>query len=155
MLHLGEFRRMMEARFGKMMARRQNTARSFFAMLCLIAVFLLYAPLGGAAWYVYSGACCTTGQCPIHGHHSSHSPATHERALDCGHETPSVASCNMSCCHDPDRPALTPVIFLLPAVLTISPNATFEPFLSLPGSPDSPNSTEPLSPPPRSFAASA
>jgi hypothetical protein len=144
------FRRIMEARFGRMMARRLNTRRSFFATLCLVAVVLLYAPLGGAAWFVYSGGCCTSGsECPIHGHHHSQTPSGPEHAMDCGHDMPAVTQCSMSCCHNPDRPGLAPVIFVLPVPIRVSASTSFELLAPLPGSQDSVSSIEPLSPPPR------
>ena|SRR5215469_11820265 len=150
------FRRMMKTRFGRTMARHQNTARSLFATLCLIAVVLLYAPLGGAAWFVYSGACCNSGsQCPIHGHHSSQTPSGPEHAMDCSHGMLAMRQCSMSCCHDPDRPAIAPVIFVLPAHITVSASTSFALLVPLPGSKDSVNSIEPLSPPPRTSAPAA
>jgi len=98
--------------------RNQNRWRSFFATLCLVAVVLLYAPVGGAAWLLYSSACCTHGaQCPIHGHHHEQTPDNPEHAMDCGHKMPAIAQCSMSCCQNPDRPAVAPAIFVLPAPL--------------------------------------
>src|SRR2546429_9395284 len=34
--------------------RSQNRRRSLLSVLCLVAVALLYAPLGGAVWALYS-----------------------------------------------------------------------------------------------------
>lgn len=136
-----------------MTSQRQNRRRSFLALLCLAAIALLYAPLG-AAWVVYFGVCCNTGQCPIHGHLHSETSSVPERAMDCGHEMAAVTSCSMSCCHNPERPALTPVIFLLPAPVTVSAATNFEVLVTAPGSMNAFHSSEPLSPPPR-FSASA
>jgi len=135
----------------------QTCRRPLFAMLCLVAVVLLYAPLGGAAWFVYAGACCYTGQCPIHGHPPSQTPSSPEHAMDCGHdqEMATRTSCSMSCCHNPDRAALTPVIFVLPAPFSVSTATNFEVLVSPPGSMNAFYSTEPLSPPPRISALPA
>lgn len=128
--------------------------RAFFAILCLCSVVLLYAPFGGAVWSLYSARCCTTSQCPIKGHHLQ-MPATPEYTMDCGHDMPSLSTCSLSCCHNPDRPSLTPLIFVLPAPVKTSAFMTFEPLLSLPVSQDSVRAIEPLSPPPRISAAAA
>src|ERR1700752_2498757 len=104
-----------------MTAQHQNRWRSFFATLCLVAAVLLYAPLGGAAWLLYSGACCTSGgKCPIHGHHHTQTPATSGHAMDCGHEMPGMAQCSMSCCHNPDRPPRPSPLLLLVAPAPLS-----------------------------------
>src|SRR5690349_3030972 len=130
--------------------RHQNRWRSFFATLCLVAVVLLYAPFGAAAWTLYSSACCTSGdQCPIHGHHHEETPASPGHAMDCGHEMPGMAQCSMSCCQNPDRPAVAPAIFILPGPITVPANANFESLTALYGPQNSANSFEPLSPPPR------
>lgn len=133
-----------------MTPRHQNRWRSFFAALCLIAVVLLYAPFGAAAWALHTGKCCTSdAQCPIHGHRHAQIPAGAKHAMDCGHEMSTMAQCSMSCCHNPERPAVTPAIFVLAAPLTISAAATFESLAALTGPENSVNSLEPLSPPPR------
>src|SRR5256884_4550184 len=101
--------------------RSQNRRRSLLAVLCLVAVALLYAPLGGAVWSLYSAPFCTTGtQCPVHGHHHSQTPSGPEHAMDCGHDLPALPECSMSCCHHPERPAPAPVVFLLPAPFTVT-----------------------------------
>src|SRR5260370_4683575 len=138
-----------------MTTRPQNRLRSLFAMLCLVAVALLYAPLGGAAWLLYSSACCTSGQCPIHGHHHQQMPATPEHAMNCGHNMAAMASCSMSCCQHPDRPAVTPIIFVLPPPVTASTITTFEALVPAPEQRNTVGSTKPLSPPPRISLAAA
>src|SRR5690348_14787251 len=139
-----------------MIVQHQNRWRSFFATLCLVAVVLLYAPLGGAAWLLYSGACCTSGgQCPIHGHHHTQTPATSGHAMDCGHKMPGMAQCSVSCCQNPDRPAVASAIFVLPAPVTVSAAATFESLTAFSGPRNSVISFEPLSPPPRLPAVAA
>lgn len=136
--------------WGDMTVRQQNRWRSFFATLCLVAVVFLYAPFGAAAWALYSSACCTSGaQCPIHGHHHAQTPASPQHAIDCGHEMPGMAQCTMSCCHNPDWPAVASSIFVLPAPFTVSEADAFEPLIP-DFAPQNPSpSFEPLSPPPR------
>lgn len=96
-------------------------------MGCLVAVALMYAPLGGASWALYSAACCTFGrQCPIHGHHHSQTPSLPEHAMDCGHDMGARTPCSMSCCHHPERPAVASAVFLLPAPLTVTATMDFE-----------------------------
>src|SRR6266704_2247606 len=138
-----------------MTTRPQNRLRSLFTVLCLVAVALVYAPVGGAAWSLCSAACCTSGQCPIHGHHPSPSPAATEHAMDCGHDMPAMASCSMSCCQHPDRPVVTPMIFVLPAPLTTSATKSIEALVPVPGPRNTIRSTKPLSPPPRISSAAA
>jgi hypothetical protein len=124
-------------------------------MLCLVAVVLLYASLGGAAWSLYSTVCCTSQQCPIKGHHAKHAPAASEHAMNCGHDMPAMSTCTMSCCHNPDRPALAPVIFVLPSPLTLREAMSFEAFVPLPGLQAMAIAFPPLSPPPRICVAAA
>lgn len=137
----------------QMTLRSQNRRRSLLATLCLVSVALLYAPLGGAAWALYSGACCKSGrQCPIHGYHHSQAPSGPEHAMDCSHDMAASTQCSMSCCHHPDRPAVTPVVFLLPAPLTVTATMDFKGLGPLPGSGNTVTSIKPLSPPPRILA---
>lgn len=134
----------------KMTLRHQNRWRSSVATLCLVAVALLYAPFGAAAWALSSRSCCTSGaQCPIHGHHHMQRPASPGHAMDCGHEMAAMGKCSISCCHNPDRPAVAPFIFVLPAPVTVSATATFESLTALSRPENSFTSLEPLSPPPR------
>lgn len=74
--------------------------------------------------------------------------------MDCGHGIAAMAQCSMSCCHNPDKPAVAPVIFVLPAPFTVSVASNFEPLIAVSDPQNSIHSFEPLSPPPR-FAASA
>lgn len=134
----------------EMTVQPQNRWRSFFAALCLLAVALLYAPLGGATWLLYSSACCTSGaQCPIHGHHHAPTPTSPNNPMDCGHDMAAMAQCSMSCCQNPDRPVVAPGIFVLPSSVSVSFSTVFEPFLAPPSQQNSFSSFKPLSPPPR------
>jgi hypothetical protein len=142
-------------RFGdRMTTRHQNPWRSFQAIVCLFAVVLLFAPLAAAAWSSYSAACCTSGQCPIKSHHHQHSSSS-ENPMNCGHEMPGMAACSMSCCHDLDRLAISPGLFLLPAPVTIyAPSILKSPFDLLEPM-NFHRSFKPLSPPPRISPAAA
>jgi hypothetical protein len=143
-------------RFGdRMTIRQQNRWRSFHAIACMFAVALLFAPLVAAAWSSYSAACCTSGQCPIHGHHHQHSSSGSENPMDCGHQMPGMAACSMSCCQNMDRPAISPGLFVLPAPLTLAASTIFAPFISLREPQNFLRSIKPLSPPPRFSPAAA
>lgn len=132
----------------------QKRARWFFAIPCMIAVLALYAPLAGSAWYCYSRACCSAGVCPMHSHeHSSRAPSGH--AMDCGHEMPSIFTCSISCCHNSDRPAIAPVLFLLPPPNTVRPPLDQKSAITFFLPPIDSHSIEPQSPPPRLFALAA
>src|SRR5215471_5225414 len=133
----------------------QNRLRMFFAGVCLVTVVVLYAPLGAAAWSLYSHACCTTGQCPIHGHRHQPSPATSEDPMDCGHHTAAMSMCKMSCCHQSDRPALAPVVFVLPPAVAVSAPSNLKPLVTISMLQKDLRLFEPPSPPPRFFPAAA
>jgi hypothetical protein len=118
-----------------------------------VAVVFLYAPLAGAAWTARGMACCTAGHCSIPEHRHSKAPAAPDSAMDCVHEMAGMASCSMSCCQSPDRPAVTPIAFLLPSLDSLSPIVEV---IESPGvlkSIEIPRSIEPVSPPPRFVAA--
>jgi len=156
MLSSNRFWRIIKGKFGiHVTMRPHNRLRSLFAMLCLVAVVLLYAPLGGAAWSLYTAACCTAGQCPIHGNQPSHAPAAPKQAMDCGHDMPAMTQCSMSCCQHPDRPVIAPVIFVLPAPLAVSALTNFDRFAPRSGARSAVSSIEPLSPPPRILVPAA
>ncbi len=136
---------------------QQDRRRSFFATLCLVAVVLLYAPLAGAAWSLNSTACCTVGQCPVHGYHHQHSPASSRKQglMDCGREMPGMSKCTMSCCHDSDHPAIAPVMFVLPPAVSVSAPSSLKSCITFSKPSNDLRSIEPLSPPPRLSAAAA
>ena len=139
-----------------MTVQLQNRWRSLLASFCLVAVVFLYAPFGAAAWALYSAACCKSGtQCPIHGHHHAQTPASSEDTMDCGHTMGAMTHCRMSCCENPDRPAVAPAIFVLPAPVTVTAAANWTLLVALSGPRNSVNSPEPLAPPPRSSASAA
>lgn len=129
--------------------------RTFGAVLCLIAVILLWAPVWASAWQTNGMACCSGGMCMAHGHSKTNQPPTQQAAsgqspMDCEHHGGSaLANCSMSCCHESNPSLATAVIFLLPEAAIISrptqaiaAPANFAPTEFV-------QSFEPLSPPPR------
>jgi len=137
----------------------QRRRRSVGAILCLLVVVLLYAPLAGAAWSSLQSACCTSDQCPIPEHHHHKSPAAPADHMDCGHDmadmTAGMMACSMSCCHDSDRSAVTSFAFVLPPLMAVPSSAATKSPVRLARPLDFPRSIEPLSPPPRPALAAA
>jgi hypothetical protein len=127
----------------------QHRRRSISASLCLLAVVALYAPLAAAAWSSYSAACCTSHQCPIKEHHHQKLPTSSENHMGCGHEMASMTSCSMSCCQNPERPAMTSLAFVLPSVLAVTVPSVFKAPIESGKPLDFFRSIQPLSPPPR------
>src|SRR5260370_30832916 len=135
--------------------RHQDRRHSLFASVCLFAVVMLHAPLAGAFWSSHGAACCTSDHCPIPAHHHRKAPAAPANDMDCGHDMPGMTAFTLSCCQNPDRPAVTPVLFLLPSSVNISGPATFESAINLSKPLHFSQSTHTLSPPPRFTVAAA
>ena len=127
------------------------------ASVCLLAVLLLWAPAGAAAFQSHQMDCCADGLCAAHGHHYKSSGRTShptQAPLDCDqHHSSStnfdLASCSLSCCHDSDHPTTAAAIFVLPA-----PTQIAEPALTLSVPPllaltNFAHISDPLAPPPR------
>ena len=141
---------MIEIMFGgSVTARDQRRWRFLSATICFLAVVLLYAPLAAASWSSYKAACCTSDQCPIPEHHRQKAPAAPVHHMNCTHEMPAISACSTSCCQNADRPAIAPVVFVLPAAVNLFGPAAFTSAIEFLKSPDFPHSIEPLSPPPR------
>jgi hypothetical protein len=138
-----------------MKSARHKRRRSISASICLLVVILLYAPLAGAAWTTYQSACCTTGQCPIAGHHHQKAPVAPANHMDCGHDMPGMIACAMSCCHDTDRSLLISVAFVLPPPMAATTVTAITSPIELTRAFDFPRSLEPVSPPPRFVIAAA
>ena len=120
-------------------------ARVASACFCLLAVLLLYAPLGAAVWTTQGMLCCAGDLCPIHHHQKTPAAPAHH---NCGHEM-GMTACSMSCCQTTDRPMVASLSFILPqlkfsfAAVLISPLETARSSIA------PSRSSEPLSPPPR------
>jgi hypothetical protein len=127
----------------------QHGRRSFAACFCLLAVALLYAPLGGAAWASLAMSCCNGDHCNIPQHHHQKpdaQPASHE---DCAHGAGGLMACSMSCCQNPDQPIVSAMIFVLPP-LAFAAVPNFSAGAEAPAHSDEiARSIKPLSPPPR------
>ncbi len=138
--------------------RHQHRYRRFFAAICLLAVAFLHIPLAAAYWTSYKASCCASDHCPIKEHHhkAPAAPANHPaKDMDCGHEMPSVAACTMSCCQNPDRPAVATALFVLPFPLRATELVAVKRGIELSKPQDFLVSIEPLSPPPRLLPAAA
>jgi hypothetical protein len=157
---------------------RHNRWRSVSAGICLLAVLFLYTPLVTSSWSAYGPACCAFGQCPIKEHHhhlalpdlnqadSNHSnsndnsnqPNSKQNAsndMDCHHEMAGMMACNMSCCRNPETPAVASAIFVLPLPFTLSAPASFKSNIVSLQAMNFLRTIEPLSPPPRFLSALA
>jgi hypothetical protein len=128
--------------------RTPNRYRILAALACLLALASLYVPFA-AAWSSHARACCTAGYCNIPNHH--HQKATPHSTVgeDCDHAMAGMMDCSMSCCQDPDKPAVTSMAFVLPRA-TFAASA-----MMVTGSVERAHFTEiprtiaPVSPPPR------
>jgi len=138
---------------------QRQTRRPILAGFCLVAVVLMYAPFVAFAYSARTMSCCTGDQCPIREHHHQATPPASNDAMDCGHDMSGMkgmsgmTACTMSCCHQSDRPLLTPIAFVLPELVpTSAPNAATLP-VAVRKQNDFPRAIEPLSPPPRFSSA--
>src|ERR1700739_4921081 len=100
--------------------------RNLGAWVCLLAAMLLWAPAWGAAFQASRMTCCTGTMCLAHRHPETKSApeaqsAAQERTpMECNHASQTgLVNCQMSCCHDQDRPATGAVIFVLPEPMII------------------------------------
>ena len=147
----------MEAGAGFAFVNRAETKRlrAAAACLCMVAVALLYAPLGAAALIANGVGCCASGFCPIKAHHHhKQAPSQHDsQPMDCGHDMSGMAACSMSCCPDHGRPAVVPATFVLPPAATVPPAHEMVRPVLLTASTEISQALKPLSPPPR-FASS-
>lgn len=131
---------------------RNSCARIAAACFCLLAVLLLYAPLGAAVWTAHGMSCCTGDFCPSSSHHHQKTPAAPAHH-NCGQEM-GMTACSMSCCQTPDRPMVASLNFVLPQLNFPAAPVLISPFETARSSIAPSRSSEPLSPPPRfAFAA--
>lgn len=116
------------------------------AWLCLVATFLLFAPLIGAAWDGHAAACCAGDHCPVSEHHSSKAPA---HGAACEHQTGGLTACTMDCCQNVEHLMLVALAFIVPDG-TIVPKPDLTNFAEpATGAMNFLSSLEVLSPPPR------
>jgi hypothetical protein len=127
----------------------QNRCRILAALVCLLAVVFLYAPFAAAAWSSHAMACCTDGFCNIPKHHHKKSPVHSTASEECDHATGGMMDCSMSCCQDPDKPAVTSMAFVLPPAAFAASAMIISGAVKRVHSIEIPRSIAPLSPPPR------
>jgi hypothetical protein len=129
--------------------RTQNRCRILAAVVCLLAVAFLYAPFAAAAWSSHAMACCTDGFCNIPQHHHKKAPAHSATSEDCDHAMGGMMHCSMSCCQDPDKPAVTSMAFVLPPAAFAASAMIISGAVERIHSIEIPRPIAPLSPPPR------
>jgi len=125
------------------------------ALLCFLALVLMYAPIASAAVMVITGTCCSGDQCPIHGNHH-HSQKSEQAPMDCGHSGHDVSkmhSCSMSCCQNTEQPAVHGNLFLLTPLSLATSLARISEISSAPDTTSLSPAFAPLAPPPKSFAS--
>jgi hypothetical protein len=130
--------------------------------VCLVAAILLWAPVWAVAWQASGMACCNGTMCLAHGRAGTQGAgkaqsAAQERApMECNHASQTgLMTCQMSCCHEQDRPATGAVIFVLPEPMifsfgievTLANTSTKALFVT--------HFCEPPAPPPRSLSLTA
>jgi hypothetical protein len=131
--------------------------RTFGAWVCLLAVVMLWAPMGAVAWQANGMACCESGMCVAHGHSKTNQPIPQkqkatpgESPMNCEHQDDrGVVNCSITCGHESGASVTTAVIFLLPdpAVICRPSNTLTAPTISAPTA--FVQWYDPLSPPPR------
>jgi len=113
----------------------------------------MQVPLAMATWMASTGACCTTGECPIHGHHHP-SQNSDNAPLDCGHgghDMSKMDSCTMSCCQNTEQTAVHANLFLL-TPLSVSTSVAPHSAISFSSATTKISPVfAPLAPPPKSF----
>ena len=101
------------------------------AWVCLLAAFLLWAPVGALAFQASGIGCCTGGLCPAHGHQKTNQATDQQSALaetpmECEHAGGSgqnhrgAMKCSMSCCQESGDTLMAAAIFILPETTAIS-----------------------------------
>jgi hypothetical protein len=125
------------------------------AWVCLVAVVLLWAPLWAAARPTEGMDCCKGGLCLAH-RHSKPEPArpqqagAEETAMHCEHRGGSgLSDCSMACCQENSHVLAAAAIFVMPEPATIAQPSEARAAASNLATTESMQSSEPLSPPPR------
>jgi hypothetical protein len=124
--------------------------------VCLVAAFLLWAPVWAVAWQASGMTCCNGTMCLAHGHAGKEGAAKAQSAaqehapMECNHASQAgLMTCQMSCCHEQDRPATAAVIFVLPEPMIISSGMEVTPAKIITKALAVTHFFEPPSPPPR------
>ncbi|HYL64955.1 MAG TPA: hypothetical protein VE077_20255 [Candidatus Methylomirabilis sp.] len=135
-----------------MSLRQKKCVRAAAAWMCMLAVALVYAPLGAAALIANGVGCCVSGYCPVKGHHHHKQQTADEQdsmPADCGHDMGGMMACSMSCCQDQGRPAVVPGTFVLPVAASVPAAGEVIRPVQVTNSPKLSQVVRPLSPPPR------
>ncbi len=117
------------------------------ALLCLIAVAMLYAPVVSVAVASCLMPCCTANHCKITSHH--HAPAKPASRHDCSEKNAAKDDCAMSGCVPDQQQIVTSHPFVLPTGATLITSTAFPHNLPRVSSAEPQAAPEPLSPPPR------
>ena|SRR5579859_6336368 len=134
------------------MQKKQNHwTRQLAALVCLLAVLLLQAPLARAVWISATAECCMSDHCPIPGHHHQSAPAKSEMPMDCGHNMNHMSDCKISCCKTTDETAISVAQFVVPYAQFVFSSRTASPDVSQFVPQMISRSEKPQSPPPKSF----
>lgn len=131
------------------------------AVVCLVAVLLLWSPAWAAVLQANGIGCCDGAMCPVHGnasmHHEKGAAASDKSAqpMQCAHSGGgSMMDCGMSCCDEQSQSFVASIQFVLPPAAVVTPSAdsvsaacvlelnqVLQPF-------------DPIAPPPRNFLLS-
>ena len=151
-----------------MSSTNHTRTREFGALACLLAIAVLYAPLGAAAFSPSVMACCTGKFCNIPKHHHKSNAASSEKPPqtqapppaasheDCGHNMAANATgmsdCSMDCCQTHETPAVSSVTFVMPPVIFVAVSVNVTRAAETARAIEIPRTIEPASPPPRFFS---
>ena len=134
--------------------------RRMGALVCLLAVVMLWTPMWAAACQANGIACCSAGMCPAHAQSKTHPSGTQQSApkpspMDCEHHSGSgMAECSLSCCQESSHALTTALIFVLPEPAAVSEPAHAASAPAQFGSTEAAPSFDPPSPPPRTSLVS-
>jgi len=132
-----------------------SAGRKPLALVCLLAVVLLWSPLWAAAWQAYHMDCCNGRLCPAHSRTARTVPTKPQTTSEeCehhgGNSQPSGnMHCSMTCCHEAPVSFTSSTLFLVPQPAALSQPAELVAGVSLLAPSGLFHSLEPLSPPPR------
>src|ERR1700745_2144153 len=93
------------------------------ALVCLLAVLLLWSPLWPAAWLAHGMACCNDGLCLARGKPAPPPAKSQNPSEECEHSGSHHAgsmSCSISCCHETPISLSSAVLFLIPQSVALS-----------------------------------
>jgi len=132
-----------------------STKQRLNALVCFVALILIYAPIATAAAMAVTGACCSGDQCPIHGNHH-HSQKSEQTPMNCGHsgrDMSTMDNCSLSCCHNTEQPAIHANLFLLTPLSISTSLAPLSEISFAPATTNLSPAFAPLAPPPKSFVS--